>query len=126
MLFRSDRHLLSWVEFQARTDHLLIENVGLMTRQEIDRLYCESGALIYPSTLESFGLPLLEGAAAGLPILASELDYVRDVSVPVQTFDPRSPVSIARAVKRHMVVAELPPQPLSPVAFLQVIQAKGR
>lgn len=121
-----DSRLLTWVESQARTNHLLIENIGLITRQEIDRLYRESGALIYPSSLESFGLPLLEGAAAGLPILASELDFVRDVSLPVQTFDPGSPVSIARAVKRHLGAAELPPQPLSPVAFLQVIQAKGR
>lgn len=121
-----DHRLLTWVEFQARTEHLLIENIGLISRQEIDRHYRESGALIYPSTLESFGLPLLEGAAAGLPILAAELDYVRDVSVPVQTFDPSSPVSIARAVKRYLGVAESPPQPLSPAAFLQIIQAEGR
>jgi hypothetical protein len=39
---------------------------------------------------------------AGLPILAPELDYVRDVCVPIQTFDPHSPVSIARAVKRFL------------------------
>ncbi len=97
-----DRCLLTWVELQARADHLLIENIGLISRQEIERLYLESGALIYPSSLESFGLPLLEAAAAGLPILASELDYVRDVSVPVQTFDPKSPVSIARAVRRFL------------------------
>lgn len=121
-----DSRLLTWVEFQARAEHLLIENIGLISRQEIDRLYRESGALIYPSSLESFGLPLLEGAEAGLPILASELDYVRDVSVPVQTFDPDSPVSIARAVKRHLGVAELPPQPLSPAAFLQIILARGQ
>lgn len=121
-----DGRLLSWVELQTRTDRLRIENIGLISREDVDRHYQASGALIYPSTLESFGLPLLEGAAAELPILASELDYVRDVSVPVQTFDPGSPVSIARAVKRHLGVAESPPQPLSPAAFLQVIQASGQ
>jgi glycosyltransferase involved in cell wall biosynthesis len=121
-----DRHLLSWVEFEIRTACLRIENVGLRSREDLDQHYRESGALIYPSTLESFGLPLLEGAAVGLPILASELDYVRDVSVPVQTFDPGSPVSIARAVKRHWGMAESPPQPLSPAAFLQAIQDPGQ
>jgi glycosyltransferase involved in cell wall biosynthesis len=121
-----DRQLLDWVEVQARADGLQIENVGLMSRADLDQHYLESGALIYPSTLESFGLPLLEGAAAGLPILASELDYVRDVSVPVQTFDPGSPVSIARAVKRHLGVAEVPAQPLSPAAFLQAVQVSGQ
>lgn len=121
-----DRQLLNWVEVQARADGLQIENVGLRSRTDLDQHYLESGALIYPSTLESFGLPLLEGAAAGLPILASELDYVRDVSAPVQTFDPGSPVSIARAVKRHLGVAEVPAQPLSPAAFLQAVQVPGQ
>lgn len=121
-----DCHLLSWVEYQVSADCLRIENVGLKSREDLDQHYRESGALIYPSTLESFGLPLLEGTAAGLPILASELDYVRDVSIPVQTFDPESPVSIARAVKRHLGVAESQPQPLSPAAFLQAIQVSGQ
>jgi glycosyltransferase involved in cell wall biosynthesis len=58
--------------------------------------------MIFPSILESFGLPLVEASLMGLPIISSELDYVRDVCVPVQTFDPHSPVSIARAVKRFL------------------------
>lgn len=121
-----DIGLLSWVELQVHADCLRIENVGLRSREDLDQHYRESSALIYPSTLESFGLPLLEGTAAGLPILASELDYVRDVSVPAQTFDPESPVSIARAVKRHLGVAESPPHPLSPAAFLLAIQVPGQ
>ena len=62
--------------------------------------------MIFPSTSESFGLPLVEAAHLGLPILAPELDYVRDVCSPVQTFDPTSPLSIARAVKRFLKVPE--------------------
>ena len=119
----NDRHLLSWVVSQANAEHLRIENVGLRSREEINLYYRESGALIYPSNMESFGLPLFEAAAAGLPILAPELDYVRDVSAPVQTFDPASPVSIARAVKRFLGVTETLLQPLLPADFLRVIQA---
>ena len=37
-----------------------------------------------------------------LPIPASELDYVRDVVNPVETFDAGSAVSIARAVRRFL------------------------
>lgn len=123
---KNDHHLLSWVEGQVRAESLRIENVGLKSREDINRHYLESGALIYPSTMESFGLPLHEGVAAGLPILASELDYVRDVCSPVQTFDPESPVSIARAVKRHLGITEPPSQPLAPTAFLQAIQVLGQ
>jgi hypothetical protein len=39
-------------------------------------------------------------------VLASELDYVRDVLDPEQAFDPESAVSIARAVKRFMGIEE--------------------
>ena len=81
---------------------LRICDLGQMPHEEVLRLYGKARALIFPSTSESFGLPLIEATQLGLPILASELDYVRDVCIPVETFDPRSPVSIARAVKRFL------------------------
>jgi glycosyltransferase involved in cell wall biosynthesis len=83
-----------------------ISNLGSLNSVEISRLYNSSAALIYPSTTESFGLPLIEASQYGLPILASELDYVRDVVDPIQTFDPHSPVSIARAVRRFLGKSE--------------------
>jgi glycosyltransferase involved in cell wall biosynthesis len=81
---------------------LQIRDCGQMPHEEVVRLYGKARALIFPSTSESFGLPLIEASHLGLPILASELDYVRDVCVPAETFDPHSPVSIARAVKRFL------------------------
>lgn len=81
---------------------LQIRDCGQMPHEEVVRLYAKARALIFPSTSESFGLPLIEASHLGLPILASELDYVRDVCVPAETFDPHSPVSIARAVKRFL------------------------
>lgn len=66
--------------------------------------YSKARALIFPSILESYGLPLVEAHILGLSILASELDYVRDVVDPDETFDPRSHISIARAVMRFLGV----------------------
>ncbi|MDC1433203.1 glycosyltransferase [Burkholderiales bacterium] len=90
--------------------NMKVINVGALSRKEVLMYYVNAGALIYPSKFESFGLPLIEARQADLPILAGELDYVRDVVDPEQTFDPGSPMSIARAVKRFMGVneAELP------------------
>ncbi len=94
---------------RARTeDGLKIENVSVLSTAEIHALYQKSRAVVYPSTLESFGMPLIEAREVGLPIIAGELDYVRDVVDPSETFDPLSPVSIARAVKRHLGVTECP------------------
>jgi glycosyltransferase involved in cell wall biosynthesis len=94
---------------QAKRDHKLkVSNVTAASPLEMRRLYGQAQALIYPSLMESFGLPLIEARDAGLPVLASELDYVRDVVDPNEVFDPRSPRSIARAVKRFLHVPENP------------------
>lgn len=94
---------------QAQRDHKLnISNLTVASPSEMRGLYNQAQAMIYPSVLESFGLPLIEARQAGLPILASELDYVRDLIDPEETFDPRSPQSIARAVKRFLQIHEAP------------------
>lgn len=93
--------------FQVKVQHRLkVEVVGKLSAEAVSALYDQSKALIYPSIAESLGLPLIEARCRGLPILAAERDYVRDVVDPEQTFDPDSPMSIARAVKRHLDVAE--------------------
>jgi glycosyltransferase involved in cell wall biosynthesis len=87
---------------KATARGLRIQNLGVLPHDSFLAMFRASGALIYPSSFESIGLPLVEARKAGLPILASELDYVRDVSDPDETFDPHSPISIARAVRRHL------------------------
>lgn len=100
---------------------LNIRNFGTLPTSEIHRLYRSSVALIYPSITESLGLPLIEAAQHGLPILAPEMDYVRDVVDPVQTFDPLSPVSIARAVRRFLGKPEPTVSMRTPEDFLAEI-----
>lgn len=94
--------LCGWMEQKIAQYHLNVENLGLLLHENVIALYKRAGALIYPSTFESFGLPLIEARQAGLPILASELDYVRDITDPEETFDPHSAISIARAVRRNL------------------------
>jgi len=100
-------------EIAKQRDHhgLNIVNLGKVANTDMPVIYKSSSALIFPSKVESFGLPLVEASQLGLPILASELDYVRDVIEPVETFDPESPVSIARAVRRFLKN----PDPITPV-----------
>ena len=83
-----------------------ISNRPAQTYAEICGLYQDSKALIFPSYCESFGIPLIEAQKYQLHILASELDYVRDQVTPIETFDPSSPRSIARAVKRYLKIED--------------------
>ena len=120
----SDYPGLARIVEQAKADlKLKIDNVPARSRSEMQRLYDCSRALIYPSMLESFGLPLLEARQAGLSILASELDYVRDLIDPEEAFDPRSPQSIARAVKRYLQIPETPLTILTSDAFVSCLLA---
>ena len=81
-----------------------VENIQANERQQIKALFFKSRALIFPSLFESFGIPLIEAESIDMPILAGECDFVRDLVDPIQTFDPESPISIARAVKRFLAI----------------------
>jgi hypothetical protein len=67
---------------------------------------------------------LIEARQAGLPILASELDYVRDVIDPEQTFYPGSPTSIARAVNRFIGIEEQALPLLDAQDFMEYVSAQ--
>ncbi len=110
-----------WIEDQARQHHLKITVNTAPDRSSVDSLYRAARALVYPSRFESFGLPLIEARQAGLPVLAPELDYVRDVLDPDEVFDATSPRSIARAVKRFMGLTEPNLPSMNAEQFLQVL-----
>ena len=93
---------LSPADFQAKTapyENLKIENLHGLSWDEIVREYQKSQALIFPSLIESLGLPLVEARELQLKILASDRDFVFDVCEPDQTFDPTEPKDIARAIQ---------------------------
>ncbi|ENM5906531.1 glycosyltransferase [Vibrio mimicus] len=92
-------------------------NLGNCDYETTMATLARSKALIFPSYTESFGLPLVEATRLGVPIIASELDYVRDVCIPQETFDPNSPISIARAVLRFEGKSNIPQKVASPSKF---------
>jgi glycosyltransferase involved in cell wall biosynthesis len=104
---------------------LKVTNMGVLSHDKVLLLYAKVDALIFPSTFESFGLPLVEARQAGLPILAPEMDYVRDVIDPEQSFDPESPISISRAVKRFLGIDEPSLTLLDAKSFLEQICVKA-
>jgi hypothetical protein len=98
-----------------------IFNLGLQKHDELQELYCQSRALIYPSLVESFGLPLIEASKLKLDIIASELDYVYEVCRPILTFDPKSANSISRAIKKYLGLMGDPPKISNPKEFFERI-----
>ena len=100
---------------------LNIEIKSNLSRNEIINLYKNSTALIFPSYFESYGLPLVEAVQNNLPVIASELDYVRDILDPEFTFNPNSPKSISRSVKRFLNVTDKKTEIVTAKEFLSRI-----
>ncbi len=57
-----------------------IHILGGMPYEEVKSWYRGASLFVFPSYLETFGHPLLEAMAAGVPLVATELDSFREVA----------------------------------------------
>ena len=71
--------------------------------EELKKLYATSSALIFPSLMEGFGLPVLEAFAANCPVICSDIPVFHEVGGEAALyFQPDSPADLARAMKENM------------------------
>jgi glycosyltransferase involved in cell wall biosynthesis len=59
-------------------ENLVIE-AGYVTQEEKRELYSHAIALLYPSTYEGFGMPILEAMACSTPVIASNVSSIPEV-----------------------------------------------
>lgn len=76
-----------------------VKPLGIIPSSQVIKFYQKSDALIFPSLLESYGLPLVEAMVAGLPVLCSNLPYARWLCEDQALyFDPLNPESVVNAI----------------------------
>ena len=56
-----------------------VRRLGRVPTEELDALFRDAVALVYPSTYEGFGLPLAEAMAVGCPVIASDRTALPEV-----------------------------------------------
>ncbi len=79
----------------------------------LEQLYGLADGLIAASIDEGYGLPLIEGAARGVPALASDIPVFHEVAVAgTRFFDLEDPASLAA----HIAATEKAPFPKQPLA----------
>ncbi|MDR0865179.1 MAG: glycosyltransferase [Candidatus Symbiothrix sp.] len=64
-------------DFQYK--NVKINSLGFISQSEMSEMYASVDALLFPSYLETVGLPVLEAASFGLPILVADASYAREV-----------------------------------------------
>ncbi|MCU0726107.1 MAG: glycosyltransferase family 4 protein [Planctomycetes bacterium] len=68
---------------------------------ELPEIYRRAAALIYPSVVETFGLPPLEAMACGCPVVASDRTSVPEITGDAALLvDPDDPAILAAAIRR--------------------------
>ena len=74
---------------------------GTLPRENVMEYYTRS-ILIFPSVVETYGLPMLEARLSGAPILASDMPFCHEILdgyENVQFFDPDSAQDLAQLMK---------------------------
>lgn len=76
--------------------------VGALSRAECYDQYCNSNGVFFPSLNETSSVTPLEGMALGLPVFASDLDFITEISgnAPYY-FNPRNPASAAAVISEY-------------------------
>jgi glycosyltransferase involved in cell wall biosynthesis len=73
---------------------------GFVSREELKFLYDEADVFAYPSFYEGFGLPPLEAAACGTPVVASRTGAIPDILGDAARYiDPNDPTDIASGLR---------------------------
>jgi len=95
---------------KAELDKLLVEigDQGLIDRivltgyvinTDLPAIYCQCEVFLYPSLRESFGIPMLEAMACGVPVITSNTSSMPEVAgTAAYIIDPFKPEEITKAI----------------------------
>lgn len=98
-----DRHelekLLEEIGDQGLSEHIVL--TGYVVNTDLPAIYCQSKAFLYPSLRESFGIPMLEAMACGVPVITSSTSSMPEVAGNAALIvDPFKPGEITAAMIR--------------------------
>ena len=76
-----------------------IHRVGYVKQEDLPYWYCAADLVVYPSSYEGFGLPVLEAMASGTPVITSNRSSLPEVAGDAAlTVDPRDIQQLAAAM----------------------------
>ncbi len=87
-------------------EHIVL--TGYIVNTDLPGIIKLSSLFLYPSLRESFGIPILEGMACGVPVITSNTSSMPEIAGDAAfLIDPHNPHEIARAISTLMTNNEL-------------------
>lgn len=81
---------------------------GYLKPQELVKLFQKATAYVFPSLSEGFGIPGTNAMAAGLPVVASNIQSLKEVyGGAALYFDPKDPKDIAEKIRQVLTDTKL-------------------
>lgn len=80
-----------------------IEFSGFLSREKLFQIYADAAAMLFPSKLETWGLPLSEFSQTGKPVFAADLPYARESLSGYGNaayFNPNDPAELASLLRK--------------------------
>ncbi len=87
-----------WSEREQQEDRI---SLGYVSDDDLARLYSGAVGLVFPSSYEGFGLPILEAMACGCPVVAARKASLQEVAgeAALYVHDPRNRVELGNVLK---------------------------
>jgi glycosyltransferase involved in cell wall biosynthesis len=105
---RAARELESAMRASSDGVRRRVVTTGYVSEDDKAALLAGAEALVYPSTYEGFGFPVLEAMAAGTPVVTSDRSSLPEVAGGAALLvDPASDEAIARGIERVLTDSEL-------------------
>jgi glycosyltransferase involved in cell wall biosynthesis len=119
-------------EFLPKYKNVEIIFLDKISHPEVIWLFENVDSLVFPSYIETFGLPLIEAATFGLPIIAADLPYAREVLSEydgVFYVDYRDPIAWGNVIESQSLMERKKYEPIkknikSWVDFFEIIKSK--
>ena len=86
-------------EFEPYKNITNLYRINYFDNKNLEKVYNQYDAIIFPSLIESLGLPIIEATKMKMPIIVSDLPYSREInSNYTQYFNPKSTTSLYKTI----------------------------
>lgn len=91
---------------QKYADRILF--TGYISDEDLADLYRKALFFVFPSLYEGFGLPLLEAQQFGVPVIASDIEVLKEIGQDSVLFvDPHDPLAMSEGMRRMITDSHL-------------------